>query len=914
MSGLPEETKKRLLFAAGYLVDCGSAVSVLPPTSEERQNPNSTEYNLYSANGQRICTYGRRLVAFKLFGHACSHDMIIADVVRPILGMDFFQDGDGKRCLIDPLKRCLIDRITGQEFKVNSCVSSMFSLSPCNEHRYRAADNGNPAMSMHNGDDEYNKLWKDFPEITEVSLSKVVTMTTPLHIVTDGPPIFTPCRKLHGDKKTQVEEQLLQWERDKVIERCESSWASPIHAVMKSDGSWRVCGDFRRINTVTQLDRYPLPTLSSFNERLVGCTVFSKVDLKQAFQQVCVEESSQEKTAIITTLGLFKFLRMPFGLKNAAQCFQRNVHQLLNDLPFATFIYMDDLIVGSVDKEQHLLDLRCLFQRLKDTGLLLNRKKCELGRASLTFLGHVVNAHGISIPPERVEAITRFPVPKTPKELERFLGVCAFFHRFVRHASAKMAPLSKLKNITRQKDFETAWLPEHDVAFSNIKDAMATATLLIHPSPTAQTEIWCDASNIAVGAVLVQLQQGIWRPLSFWSKLLNKAQCGYSATDRELLAVSYAVDKFRSYLEGQPVVVRTDHKALVGSLTKKADTALPIPRRHLLKIAQFVNKLHYLEGERNGVADALSRIRLQPKNSAVNSIDNHADLSTSPLMGDTLPQESSPEAVQDEGLVDPTFLVYLRRQRDLQTRQLTAPTFIPACSSCVSSSPVMTTCQSTTDYNSSVRACSAIFSPDPPRVASLPTSREFRAAQENDSALQKWIAHHKASTSRFRPELVKCEGGTAVWSDVAVTPARVLVPVEFQRVVFDSLHQLAHPGVKAGMSLIKRSYWWPGIGCDVSKWTKACEACQKAKVQPSLAPKYTGPYRVLRRWRKCFRLQLDNKSDSVSIDRLRPFYEDETPRSASHETVNSSAADNVLPALVSRPRRNLRPPRRLGYD
>ena len=459
MSGLPEETKKRLLFAAGYFVDCGSAVSVLPPTSEERQNPNSTEYNLYSANGQRICTYGRRLVAFKLFGHACSHDMIIADVVRPILGMDFFQDGDGKRCLIDPLKRCLIDRITGQEFKVNSCVSSMFSLSPCNEHRYRAADNGNPAMSMHNGDEEYDKLWKDFPEITEVSLSKVVTMTTPLHIVTGGPPIFTPCKKLHGDKKTQVEEQLLQWERDKVIERCESSWASPIHAVMKSDGSWRVCDDFRRINTVTQLDRYPLPTLSSFNERLVGCTVFSKVDLKQAFQQVCVEESSQEKTAIITTLGLFKFLRMPFGLKNAAQCFQRNVHQLLNDLPFATFIYMDDLIVGSVDKEQHLLDLRCLFQRLKDTGLLLNRKKCELGRASLTFLGHVVNAHGISIPPERVEAVTRFPVPKTPKELERFLGVCAFFHRFVRHASAKMAPLSKLKNITRQKDFETAWLP-----------------------------------------------------------------------------------------------------------------------------------------------------------------------------------------------------------------------------------------------------------------------------------------------------------------------------------------------------------------------------------------------------------------------------------------------------------------------
>ena len=129
-------------------------------------------------------------------------------------------------------------------------------------------------------------------------------------------------------------------------------------------------------------------------------------------------------------------------------------------------------------------------------------------------------------------------------------------------------------------------------------------------------------------------------------------------------------------------------------------------------------------------------------------------------------EESSPEAVQDEGLIDPTFLVYLRRQQDLQTRQLSAPTFISACTSGVSSSPVVITYQSATD--SSVRACSAIYAPDPPRVASLPTSREIRAAHENDSALQKWIVHHKTSTSRFRPELIKCEDGTALWSGVAV--------------------------------------------------------------------------------------------------------------------------------------------------
>ena len=121
--------------------------------------------------------------------------MIIADVIRPILGMDYFHDGDGKRCRIAPVKR------SGQEFRVNSCISAMFSLSPCNEHMYRDAGNGNSAVPMHNGDEEYDQLWKDFPEVTEVSVSKVVTMTTPLHIVTEGPPILTPCRKLHGDKK-----------------------------------------------------------------------------------------------------------------------------------------------------------------------------------------------------------------------------------------------------------------------------------------------------------------------------------------------------------------------------------------------------------------------------------------------------------------------------------------------------------------------------------------------------------------------------------------------------------------------------------------------------------------------------------------------------------------------------------------
>ena len=825
-------------------MDCGSAGSVIPPTSKEKRSPSRTEQNLSTANGQRLRTFGRRNARFIFLGKPCSHDMVVADVVHPILGMDFFQDGEGKRCIIYPRRRCLTDRYTMEEFPMDNKTSSVFSLISATPVTNRCHSESTELSNASNVD-AFEFVWAEFPEITEPSLSNVVTMTVPLHIVTEGPPVYTPCRKHHGEKKTQVEEQLRQWERDNIIQRCESNWASPIHAVKKPDGFWRVCGDFRRVNAMTKLDRYPLPALTTFNEQLARCTVFSKVDLKQAFQQVCVDESSQEKTAIITTLGLYKFLRMPYGLKNAAQCFQRNVHQLLSDLPFAHFVYMDDVIVGSGNKEDHIRDLRCIFQRMKEAGILLNKDKCVLGRSSIKFLSHIVDSQGISIPPDRVDDIKRFPQPKTPKELERFLGICAFFHRFVPHASDKMASLTRLKNISRQKEFDEAWLPEHDEAFADVKAAIATATLLVHPQPDAPTEIWCDASNIAVGAVLVQLQHGIWKPLSFWSRQLNNAQRNYSTTDRELLAVSYAVDKLRSYLEGQPIVVRTYHKPLVGSVTKKADTALPVPRRHLLKIAQFVDQLHYMQAERNGVADALSRVRLQSKvATATNAIGIW--MSEKDDVADTLPTEGSHYAIQEDALVDQTFLQQRKRQRDMHNKQLRASVIAPApmtlttqvSSETQSVSPPFSPNEgephtsSSADHDtciSSVQACSAIFTPKQAQFVVLPSPPDIRSAQEHDQPLQNWITHHRSSPTRFKPDLIECEDGTSLWADISATPARILVPTSLQRIVFDSLHRIAHPGLKAGLMLIKRSYWWQGISKDVARWTKSCAACQKAK-------------------------------------------------------------------------------------
>ena len=279
---------------------------------------------------------------------------------------------------------------------------------------------------------------------------------------------------------------------------------------------------------------------------------------------------------------------MAYGLKNAGQCFQRNIHELLRDLDFL-YVYMDDIIIGGKTPQEHCDHLKQLFIRLRETGLVINPNKCIFGQPSLNLLGHHVSKQGISIPPERADVIIQYPKPATVVELERFLGIVAYFYRFIHHAAGKLAPLYKMKKHRSQKKITEHGGDVHDRAFKIAELAVAKAKMLAHRVAGAPTELWCDAFNISVGAVLVKKTKGYWRPLAFWSKQLNNAQMNYSATDRELLAVSYAVDHFRHHIEGQPITVRTDHLPLVGSFKKAADTAVPILRRPLNRIAQFID-------------------------------------------------------------------------------------------------------------------------------------------------------------------------------------------------------------------------------------------------------------------------------------------------------------------------------------
>ena len=311
--------------------------------------------------------------------------------------------------------------------------------------------------------------------------------------------------------------------------------------VQKPDtGAWRSCWDFRNLNAKTVPDRHPIPHLYDFAIGLQGTTIFTKLGLVKAYYQIPVAEEDIKKTVITTPFGLYEFTRIPFGLLDAAQTFQRLIDEVLRGLPF-DFAYIDDVHIASHDIEEHQDPMNQVFERLAHFGLRINVNKCDFAVSKLNFWGHVINQHGITPVLKKVAAIQiqNFPRPTSLRQLRRFLGLINFYRKFIPGCSRILTPLTNMLQQQKNKNAKILIKGEALTAFHNAKKALADFIKLsyISDDDTTTLSLTTDASEDSIGAVLQQTQNGFEKPISFFSVKLNIARRKYSTFTRGLLVI-----------------------------------------------------------------------------------------------------------------------------------------------------------------------------------------------------------------------------------------------------------------------------------------------------------------------------------------------------------------------------------------
>ncbi|GFO16517.1 Pol polyprotein [Plakobranchus ocellatus] len=388
----------------------------------------------------------------------------------------------------------------------------------------------------------------------------------------------------------------------RVVQPSVSEWASPPVLVRKRDGSVRWCVDYRALNKITRKDVFPLPRIEDCVDALDGNLMFSKLDANSAYWQVRLDEESKPKTAFCTRRGLFEFVRMPFGLCNAPATFSRVINLVLSGLNWESVLaFLDDVCVLGRSYDNHIDNLRKVFERFRTYGLRLKPRKCSLFRREVEFLGRLVSKNGIQILPESIAAVQKWPVPRAVKDIQRFMGLTNYHRLFIKDYSRVAEPLFR---ILRNNEFR--WGEEEEQSFENLKKALTETPVLGIPSTDDPFILDTDASDVAIGAELIQLQAGVERVIGYGSYTLSKEQRNYCTTRKELLAVVRFIRQFRPYLLGRHFKVRMDHNSLRW-LTNFKEPQGQLAR-WLEELSQYDMEIIHRPGKQHGNADALSRM------------------------------------------------------------------------------------------------------------------------------------------------------------------------------------------------------------------------------------------------------------------------------------------------------------------
>lgn len=581
-------------------------------------------------------------------------------------------------------------------------------------------------------------------------------------------PPFGPLYSLSGDELKLVHDYLVDMLAKGLIRVSNAPCGAPILFARKKDGSLRLCVDYRRLNNITIKNVYPLPLIHELLDRVSGSAIFSKLDLTNAYWHIRIKEGDEWKTAFRTRYGLFEYLVMPFGLSNAPSTFQAHVNQCFSDmLDVFLVIYLDDLLIYSKNKEEHIRHVRAVLQRLIDKELSCNPKKCAFHTDSVEFLGYIISKDGVSMCPERVEAIRNWVAPTNVSELRSFLGFCNFYRGFIKDYSPITTPLTSLF----KKDTAWRWSAAEQASFDLLKNAFLDATIVRHFDPTLPVTLETDASDFAISGVISQQFSDGLRPIGFYSRKLRDAELNYDTHDKELLAVIECVKAWRHWLQGStPFTIITDHHNLQYFMSTKQLNRRQVRWSHVLTDYNFT--LVHRSGSLNGKADALSR-------RAQDALD----------MGDTQQQS---KCLLPPDLFHKISAIYPQEPyKDFEKRIKQA---LPR-----------------DQFYQDAR----LWLQDPEKHAK---PFKFRVSKQNPT-----------DAESNKPNFGKLRIGTSgllYYDNTLYVPQELRLSVLVSR--HDS-PLAGHFGLAKTLELITRDYWWPQISHEVAEYIKTCEVCSRSK-------------------------------------------------------------------------------------
>ncbi|KAK8560973.1 hypothetical protein V6N13_026408 [Hibiscus sabdariffa] len=410
----------------------------------------------------------------------------------------------------------------------------------------------------------------------------------------------------------------------------DSKWVSPIHVVPKKTGvtvvensegelvptrvqnGWRVCIDYRKLNSLTRKDHFPLPFIDQMIERLAGKSHYCCLDCFSGFFQIPVALEDQEKTTFTCPFGTFAYRQMPFGLCNAPATFQRCMLSIFSDyVEKGIEVFMDDFTVYGNSFSECLLNLENVLNKCLEYNLVLNYEKCHFMVDKGLILGHIVSYNGIAVDKAKTDVIRSLPYPTTVRDIRSFLGHAGFYRRFIKDFSKIAQPLCTLLQKDQAFDFDERCRESFDI----LKEKLVSAPIVQPPNWDYPFELMCDASDTSVGVVLGQKIGKEPHVIAYASRTLDAAQKNYSTTEKELFSIIFALDKFRSYLLGTKIIVFSDHAAIKYLMNKKE--AKPRLTRWILLLQEFDLEIKDKKGCENLVADHLSRLPISTTNPPV---------------------------------------------------------------------------------------------------------------------------------------------------------------------------------------------------------------------------------------------------------------------------------------------------------